>query len=158
LEAQDTKAQRLPLLAFRIQDAPDLPSDERDRLAAGEPITYVSGQMGHKDSAITLRVYAHWLPDSTSRKGVDRLDEFRAVAHPLQCVVKGQSSQPVKVRPKEVSVHLGSYLGDGAGDCAIEAPGTQAHRPGGSASVRAATRVKPEQAPKGAMRAPSLLQ
>jgi hypothetical protein len=38
--------------------------------------------------------------------------------------VKGQSSQPVKVRPKEVSVHLGSYLGDGAGDRAIEAPGT----------------------------------
>ena len=23
------------------------------------PITYVSGQLGHKDSAITLRVYAH---------------------------------------------------------------------------------------------------
>jgi hypothetical protein len=39
--------------------------------------------MGHKDSSITLRVYAHWLPDSTSRKGVDRLDEHPAVAHPL---------------------------------------------------------------------------
>jgi hypothetical protein len=35
-----------------------------------EPITYVSDQMGHKDSAITLRVYAHWLPDSTARKSV----------------------------------------------------------------------------------------
>jgi integrase len=50
-------------------------------LQAGEPITYVSQQMGHKDSAITLRVYAHWLPVSTSRKGVDRLDEQPAVAH-----------------------------------------------------------------------------
>jgi integrase len=57
-------------------------------LQAGEPITYVSGQMGHKDSAITLRVYAHWLPDSTSRKGVDRLDEFPAVAHPLHTAVR----------------------------------------------------------------------
>jgi integrase len=44
-------------------------------LRAGEPITYVSRQLGHKDSAITLRVYAHWLPDTTTRKGVDCLDE-----------------------------------------------------------------------------------
>ena len=56
-------------------------------LQAGEPITYVSSQMGHKDSAITLRVYAHWLPDSTSRKGVDRLDEYPAVAHSLHTAV-----------------------------------------------------------------------
>ena len=57
-------------------------------LQAGEPITYVSSQMGHKDSAITLRVYAHWLPDPTSRKGVDRLDEHPAVAHPLHTAVR----------------------------------------------------------------------
>jgi hypothetical protein len=44
-------------------------------LAAGEPITYVSQQLGHGDASITLRVYAHWLPDTTARKGVDRLDE-----------------------------------------------------------------------------------
>jgi integrase len=56
-------------------------------LQAGEPITYVSHQMGHKDSAITLRVYAHWLPDSTSRKGVDRLGEHPAVAHSLHTAV-----------------------------------------------------------------------
>jgi integrase len=43
-------------------------------LQAGEPITYVSRQLGHKDSAITLKVYAHWLPDTTARKGVDQLD------------------------------------------------------------------------------------
>jgi hypothetical protein len=62
--------------------------------------------------------------------------------------VKGKSTQPVKVRPKEVSVGLGSYPGDGEGDQSIEAPGTET-RLGGFASVRAATRVKPEQASKG---------
>ena len=41
-----------------------------------------------------------------------------------QCAVKGESMQPVQVRPKEVSVRLGSYPGDGAGDRAVEAPGT----------------------------------
>jgi integrase len=50
-------------------------------LQAGEPITYVSRQLGHKDSSITLRVYAHWLPDANERKGVDQLDE--SVAQPL---------------------------------------------------------------------------
>jgi integrase len=53
-------------------------------LQVGEPITYVSRQLGHKDSSITLRVYAHWLPDASARKGVDRLDEsLPAVAQPL---------------------------------------------------------------------------
>ena len=44
-------------------------------LAAAEPITYVSQQLGHRDPSITLRVYSHWLPDTTARKGVDRLDD-----------------------------------------------------------------------------------
>jgi hypothetical protein len=70
--------------------------------------------------------------------------------------VKGQFTQPVKVRPQDVSVHLSSDPGGGTGDQAVEAPGTSA-RIGGSASVRAATRVKPEQASKGLMRAPSPL-
>ncbi len=52
-------------------------------LQAGEPITYVSRQLGHKDSSITLRVYAHWLPDTTARKGVDRLDESPLVSQSL---------------------------------------------------------------------------
>jgi len=51
---------------------------------AGEPVTYVSRQMGHKDSAITLRVYARWLPDETRRRGVDRLDETHPSASPAQ--------------------------------------------------------------------------
>jgi integrase len=51
---------------------------------AGEPVTYVSRQLGHKDSAITLRVYARWMPDDTRRKGVDRLDETQPDATPAQ--------------------------------------------------------------------------
>jgi integrase len=53
-------------------------------LQAGAPITYVSRQLGHKDSAITLRVYAHWLPESTAWKGVDWLDDTQASATPAQ--------------------------------------------------------------------------
>ena len=39
-------------------------------LQAGAPITYVSRQLGHRDSAITLRVYAHWLPDTREPRRV----------------------------------------------------------------------------------------
>jgi hypothetical protein len=49
-----------------------------------EPVTYVSRQLGHKDSAITLRVYPRWLPDETRRRGVDRLDETQPSATPAQ--------------------------------------------------------------------------
>jgi integrase len=56
-------------------------------LQRGEPITYVSRQLGHKDASITLRVYAHWLPDTSGRRGVDRLDDrigtAESVGHPL---------------------------------------------------------------------------
>jgi hypothetical protein len=51
-------------------------------------------------------------------------------------------------------VHLGSYPGGVEGDRNVEALGKGAHE-GGSASMRAATRVKPEQASKSLMRAPS---
>jgi integrase len=49
-------------------------------LQAGAPITYVSQQLGHRDSAITLRVYARWLPDASLRKDVDRLDDIASDA------------------------------------------------------------------------------
>jgi hypothetical protein len=70
--------------------------------------------------------------------------------------VQGQFTQPVRVRPQDVSVHLGSASGGGKGDRLVEAPRRKA-RVGGSASVRAVTRVKPEQASKSLMRAPSPL-
>jgi integrase len=53
-------------------------------LQAGAPITYVSQQLGHRDASITLRVYAHWLPDA-SRREADRLDTLQqsaSLAHP----------------------------------------------------------------------------
>ena len=62
----------------------------------------------------------------------------------------------MKVQPKELSVHLGSYPSIWEGDRPDEAPGTEGPL-SGSASVRAATRVKPEQASKIEMREPSHL-
>ena len=44
-------------------------------LQDGAPITYVSQQLGHKDPSITLRVYAHWLPDASTHKLVNTLDD-----------------------------------------------------------------------------------
>jgi integrase len=52
-------------------------------LQAGAPITYVSQQLGHRDASITLRVYAHWLPDA-SRREADRLDTLQPPATPAQ--------------------------------------------------------------------------
>jgi integrase len=53
-------------------------------LQSGAAIIYVSRQLGHKDSAITLKVYAHWLPESTASKIVDWLDDARPAATPAQ--------------------------------------------------------------------------
>ena len=75
----------------------------------------------------------------------------------LRVSCKGKSAQPVQVRPKEVLVHLGSYPGDGRATTPSKLRGQRPAFQGGSASVRAATRVKPEQASKGVTRAPSLL-
>jgi site-specific recombinase XerC len=49
-------------------------------LPACAPITYVSQQLGHADAPITLRVYAHYFPESLQRD-VDRLDQA-VPAHP----------------------------------------------------------------------------
>ena len=51
-------------------------------------------------------------------------------------------------------MHLGSYPSDEKGDRLVEALGKGVHE-GGHASVRAATRVKPEKAPKVVMGVPS---
>ena len=61
----------------------------------------------------------------------------------------------VQVQSEELSVCLGSYLGGVEGDRGVGVPGTEAHEVGGSASMRAATRVKPEQASKELMRVSS---
>ena len=48
------------------------------------PATYVSKQLGHRDSAITLTVYASWLPTPDERRDVDRLDVDPRVAKKWQ--------------------------------------------------------------------------
>jgi hypothetical protein len=42
-------------------------------LLAGEPLAYVSAQLGHKSPEITLRVYSHWVP-GTRRSATHALD------------------------------------------------------------------------------------
>ena len=52
-------------------------------LAAGAPITYVSGQLGHANPATTLRYYAKWIP-SRGQRWVDVLDRDRPVEAPAR--------------------------------------------------------------------------
>ena len=61
-------------------------------LQAGAPITYVSQQPGHRDASITLRVYAHWLPDVSGR--VDRLDPLQPDATPAQPEAVSTTNRP----------------------------------------------------------------
>jgi len=42
-------------------------------LAQGEPITYVSNQLGHKNPGITLKIYSHWIPKENQRDAVNKL-------------------------------------------------------------------------------------
>ena len=46
-------------------------------LAQGEPVTYVSQQLGHANSHITFKVYAHWIPNKSQRQAVNRLPSLR---------------------------------------------------------------------------------
>jgi len=46
-------------------------------LAQGVPVTYVSQQLGHSNPQITLSVYAHWIPNDSQRKAVNRLPSLR---------------------------------------------------------------------------------
>ena len=64
---------------------------------AGEPVTYVSRQLGHKDWAITLRAYARWMPDDSRRKGVDRLDEAQPDGTPRNLRGKSRSAKTAYV-------------------------------------------------------------
>jgi len=42
-------------------------------LAQGTPVTYVSQQLGHANPHITMKVYAHWVPNESQREAVNRL-------------------------------------------------------------------------------------
>ena len=69
-------------------------------LQAGAPITYVSKQLGHADASVTLRVYAHYLPDP-SRKDMDLLDTQPSAT-------PAQPEQPVRaLEPSELEEMFG---------------------------------------------------
>ena len=46
-------------------------------LAHGEPLTYVSQQLGHANPQITLKIYAHWIPNRSQREAVNRLPTIK---------------------------------------------------------------------------------
>ena len=81
----------------RILDAADLhrrgPHQMRHTFASlllrdGAPITYVAQQLGHRDASITLRVYAHWLPNLSDVRAVDLLDDTQPSATQAQPTTK----------------------------------------------------------------------
>ena len=49
-------------------------------LAQGEPVTYVSHQLGHSSPLITMQVYAHWIPNESQRDAVNRLPSLGVAA------------------------------------------------------------------------------
>jgi integrase len=49
-------------------------------LAAGAPIEWIARQMGHRDTRVTLRHYARWLP-ATDERWVQALDAFGSADH-----------------------------------------------------------------------------
>ena len=44
-------------------------------IAMDVPLTDVQRRLGHRKPDTTLRVYAHWLPDASTEKLVDGLDD-----------------------------------------------------------------------------------
>jgi integrase len=64
--------ERVQLPAFRLYDLRHTFASLL--LAKGEPITYVSAQLGHADATTILRWCARWLP-RTDKRAVDRLDD-----------------------------------------------------------------------------------
>jgi hypothetical protein len=71
-------------------------------LQEGAPITYVSQQLGHHDASITLRVYAHWLPDASSYALVNRLDDAASDVTRASPTTPDEEVQRVLSRVKSV--------------------------------------------------------
>ena len=45
-------------------------------LSAGEPLAWVSRQLGHSNVVMTARVYATWIPDSQPEAGNKAVELF----------------------------------------------------------------------------------
>ncbi len=51
-------------------------------LSKGEPVLYVSNQLGHSNPQFTMKIYAHWIPNKSQREAVNRLPSLQmAGAH-----------------------------------------------------------------------------
>ena len=46
-------------------------------MAQGEPVTYVSQQLGHANPQITMRIYSHWIPNKSQREAVNKLPSLQ---------------------------------------------------------------------------------
>ncbi|MCZ6876694.1 MAG: tyrosine-type recombinase/integrase [Acidobacteria bacterium] len=57
-------------------------------LAQGEPVTYVSQQLGHANPQITFKVYAHWIPNESQRQAVNRLPSLRRQTETVKSVAR----------------------------------------------------------------------
>jgi len=51
-------------------------------LLSGEPLAYVSAQLGHRSPEITLRVYSHWIPGT--KRSVRHVLDNRSATNPQQ--------------------------------------------------------------------------
>ena len=71
-------------------------------LQEGAPITYVSQQLEHRDPSITLRVYAHWLPDGSNDTLVNRLDDAASDVTQASPTTPDEEVQRVLSRVKSV--------------------------------------------------------
>jgi integrase len=45
-------------------------------LSAGEPLAWVSKQMGHRDVVFTARTYAQWIPNASPELGLKAVEMF----------------------------------------------------------------------------------
>jgi len=74
IELTGTNKKRLnELRAFRIHDLRHTFASML--LMAGENPAYVQQQLGHSSLRMTLDIYGHYIPKTSTRRGVDVLDE-----------------------------------------------------------------------------------
>jgi len=48
-------------------------------LSKGEPVLYVSNQLGHSNPQFTMKIYAHWIPNKSQREAVNKLPSLGTI-------------------------------------------------------------------------------
>ena len=69
-------------------------------LARGAPITYVSSQLGHANPHITMKVYAHWIPNESQREAVNRLPSLTQVSTPVETSQEAARLKNITLNPQ----------------------------------------------------------